>query len=87
MLQPWQDAIMKYQNRLAEFIRLAGRSSDKSFLQEFENKVKVTRKAYLDVLSSDPNGERLAWKEKFFADIAEQEDEVKALFEEIGFEW
>jgi hypothetical protein len=87
MLQAWQDAIMKYQNRLAEFIRLAGRSSDKSFLQEFENKVKVTRKTYLDALAFDPNGERLAWKEKFFADIAEQEGEVKALFGEIGFEW
>jgi hypothetical protein len=86
-VEDWQHAIMQYQNRLATFIRIGWLTSDKSFLQEFENKVKITRKTYLDALVFDPNGERLAWKEKFFADIAEQEDEVKALFEEIGFEW
>jgi hypothetical protein len=87
MLLPWQDAIMKYENRLAEFIRLAGRTRDAGFLKEFENKVKIARKAYRSSMSDDAAGEKTAWLNDHFSDVAIKEKEAKQLFAEIGFEW
>lgn len=87
MLQPWQEAIMKYENRLAEFIRLAGRSRDAGFLKEFENKVKTARAAYQSAMLDDADGEKTAWLKEYFSDVMTEEEEVKKLFSQIGFEW
>jgi hypothetical protein len=83
----WQDAIMKYENRLAEFIRLAGRTRDADFLREFETKVKIARTNFLAAMQDDPDGQKAKWLEQYFSDVATEAEEVKKLFAELGFEW